>query len=86
MGPPGPQGARGRDGTDGKRAVSLLGATGPQGPEGRRGPPGQKGYNVAGLGNAVEMFSSHFVQHRTTNLRRPIIIIEQPTFIYQRLR
>ena len=41
---------------------------------------------MAGAGNAVEIYSSHFVQHRTTNLRRPIIIIEQPTFVYQRLR
>ena len=40
---------------------------------------------MAGAGNAVEIYSSRFVQHRTTDIRRPIAIIEQPTFVHQRL-
>jgi hypothetical protein len=86
-GPPGPKGARGTDGMDGKRAVSLLGPPGLQGPEGKRGPPGEKGHSIAGMGlNSIQMHSNRFVQHRTVNLRRPVIIIEQPTFVFQRLR
>ena len=42
---------------------------------------------MAGLGlNSVEIRTNQFVQHRTLNLRRPVIIIEQPTFVFQRQR
>ena len=67
--------------------MSLLGPPGLQGPEGKRGPPGLKGYSIAGMGlNSIDVHSNHFAQHRTVNLNRPVIIIEQPIFIIQRLR
>ena len=56
--------------------MSLLGPPGLQGPEGKRGPPGLKGHGIAGMGlSSIEVHSNHFVQHKTTNLERPVIII-----------
>ena len=67
--------------------MSLLGPPGLQGPEGKRGPPGEKGYVIAGMGlSRIDIHNNHFVRNSTVNLRRPIIIIEQPVYIFQRLR
>jgi hypothetical protein len=65
--------------------VSIVGPPGIQG-VGRQGPPGAKGSVIAGVATNVQMHTNQFIQHRTTNLRRPIIIIEQPTFMFQRVR
>ena len=63
------------------------GRLGCKGPEGKRGPPGEKGHSIAGMGlNSIQMHSNRFVQHRTVNVRRPIIIVEQPTYVFQTLR
>ena len=87
MGPSGVQGPKGADGRDGRKAVSIQGPPAVQGPEGRRGPAGQKGVVIAGMGpNSVNVHSNRFVQHRTTTVRRPVIIIEQPIYAFQRFR
>jgi hypothetical protein len=42
---------------------------------------------IAGLGlNNSEYRSNQFVQHRTTRISRPVVIIQQPTFIFQKVR
>jgi len=42
---------------------------------------------LAGLGlNAVEFRTNQCVQQRIVNLRRPIIIIEQPIFLFQKVK
>jgi len=66
--------------------VGIQGPLGIRGPTGRQGPAGEKGSVVAGLGlHSVDVHSNVFVQHRTTNLRRPVIILEQPVFVFQRI-
>ena len=80
----GPQGARGLPGRNG---VSIEGAPGLRGPQGAKGEPGQKGSVVAGLGlNNIEFHSNQFVQHRATRISRPVVIIQQPTFVFQKVR
>ena len=77
-------GARGHPGRNG---VSIEGAPGLRGPQGARGEPGQPGRVIAGLGlNNVEYHSTQFVQHRSTRISRPVVIIQQPTFIFQKVR
>ena len=86
-GPIGVQGPKGADGRDGRKAVSIQGPPGVQGPEGRTGPAGQKGIVIAGMGlNSVDVHNNQFVQHKTTSVRRPVIIIEQPQYVFQRFR
>jgi hypothetical protein len=67
--------------------VGVVGPPGPRGPEGRRGVAGEKGSVLAGLGlNAIEFRTNQFVQQRVVNLRRPVIIIEQPIFLFQKVK
>ena len=67
--------------------MSIRGPPGVQGPEGRRGPESQKGIAIAGMGlSNIDVHSNRFVQHRTTNTRRVVIIIEQPISVFQRFR
>ena len=81
----GPPSAKGADGLDGKKGVSIQGPPGIRGPEGRKGPAGVKGSVIAGLGlNSVDVHTNVFAQHRTTNVRRPVNILEQPTYVFQR--
>ena len=87
MGQLGPQGPKGADGRDGRKAVSIQGPPGVQGPEGCRGPAGQRGIVIAGMGlDSVDVHSNQFAQHKTTSARRPVIIIEQPQYVFQRSR
>ena len=80
----GPQGARGHAGRNG---VSIEGAPGLRGPQGVKGEPGQPGRVIAGLGlNNVEFHSNQFIQHRQTRIARPVVIVQQPTYIFQKVR
>ena len=67
--------------------MSTQGPPGVQGPEGRRGPAGQTGIVIAGMGlSNIDVRSNRFAQRRTTNTRRPVIILEQPIYVFQRFR
>ena len=64
----------------------MVGQPGIQGPEGRRGVAGPKGSVIAGLGlNNIDIHSNQFVQHRTVRINRPVVIIEQPIYLFQRI-
>ena len=66
--------------------MSIVGPVGLQGPVGRRGPPGEMAFVFGGSGlNSIDIHSNQFVQHRTVNVRRPVIIIEQPIYVFQRI-
>ena len=87
VGEPGVRGPQGARGAPGRNGVSIEGAPGLRGPQGAKGGPGQIGSVVAGLGlNNIEFHSNQFVQHRTTRISRPVVIIQQPTFIFQKVR
>jgi hypothetical protein len=80
----GPPGVRGRPG---KNGVSVEGAPGIRGPQGAKGEPGRPGRVIAGLGlNNLEFHSNQFVQHRQTRISRPILIVQQPVYIFQKVR
>jgi hypothetical protein len=67
--------------------VGVVGPPGPRGPEGRRGVAGEKGSVLAGIGlNSVEFRTNQFLQTRVVNLRRPVIIIEQPIYLFQKVK
>ena len=48
---------------------------------------GERGSVLAGIGlNSVEFRTNQFVQTRVVNLRRPVIIIEQPIYLFQKVK
>ena len=78
---------KGTSGLDGKRGISIQGRPASGDPKAGGGPAGEKGSVIEGLGlNSIDVFSNHVAQHRTVHLRRPVIIIEQAVFVFQRVR
>ena len=80
----GPPGVRGRPG---KNGVSVEGQPGIRGPQGVKGEPGQPGRVIAGLGlNNLEFHCNQIIQHRQTRISRPVVIVQQPVYIFQKVR
>ena len=66
--------------------MSIQGPPGVQGPNAAGGQRGRKGIVIAGLGlNSVDIHSNQFVQHRAVTIRRRVIIIEQPIYVFQKI-
>jgi len=80
----GPPGVRGRPG---KNGVSIEGAPGIRGPQGAKGETGRPGRVIAGLGlNNLEFHSNQIIQNRQTRISRPVVIVQQPVYIFQKVR
>jgi len=80
----GPPGVRGRPG---KNGVSIEGQPGVRGPQGVKGEAGRPGRVIAGLGlNNLEFHSNQIIQNRQTRISRPVVIVQQLVYIFQKVR
>ena len=83
----GPRGVPGVRGRSGKNGVSVQGQPGTRGPQGVRGEAGRPGRVIAGPGlSNLEFHSNQIIQNRRTLISRPVVVIQQPTFIFQKVR